>query len=142
VTRFSPSWAWTAGAIVSTVDDLARFHRALFTGRLLRPDQMRELETTVPTTVGVQYGLGVFEVQTPCGIGWGHDGSFFGYLTFSLTSPDGSRQVVLSLNSDAYLTQQIGVDYGDAILTGFCGMAPPNATAAAATMGNAVISGL
>ncbi len=37
VTYLSPSWAYTAGAIISTAEDLARFHRALFTGRLLPP---------------------------------------------------------------------------------------------------------
>ncbi len=46
-TRFNPSWAWTAGAIVSTLEDVADFHRALFTGQLLGADQQRELETTV-----------------------------------------------------------------------------------------------
>src|SRR5262249_33437216 len=34
---FSASWAWSAGAIVSTADDLARFYRALLGGLLLRP---------------------------------------------------------------------------------------------------------
>jgi D-alanyl-D-alanine carboxypeptidase len=121
VTRFSPSWAWTAGGIISTVDDLARFHLALFTGKLFRPQQLAELETTVPTTVGVQYGLGVFQLQTPCGPAWGHDGDFFGFATISLTSPDGSRQVVISLNSDRILSQQTEADYGGAIVAGFCG---------------------
>jgi D-alanyl-D-alanine carboxypeptidase len=60
MTTMSPSFAWTAGAIVSTVDDLARFQRALFIGNLLRPAQRQELETTVPTPIGVLYGLGVW----------------------------------------------------------------------------------
>jgi D-alanyl-D-alanine carboxypeptidase len=120
VTRFSPSFAWTAGAIVSTVEDLARFHLALFTGRVLRPQQLAELETTVPTTVGVQYGMGVFQAQTPCGPAWGHDGDFFGYASISLTSPDGLRQIVVALNSDKILSQQANVDFGGAILAGFC----------------------
>ena len=37
VTLVSPSYAWTAGAIVSTASDIARFYRALLGGRLLRP---------------------------------------------------------------------------------------------------------
>ncbi|HXM56060.1 MAG TPA: serine hydrolase domain-containing protein [Candidatus Dormibacteraeota bacterium] len=121
VTRFSPSYVWTAGAMVSTVDELARFHGALFTGRLLPPAQQSELETTVPTPIGVSYGLGVYELATPCGPAWGHDGDVFGFATVSLTSPDGSRQVVVSLNSDRILTTQAQVDLGDVLITGFCG---------------------
>lgn len=121
VTRFSPSYVWTAGAIVSTVDDLARFYRALFTGQLLRPAQLAELEATVPTPIGVSYGLGVYEVATPCGAAWGHDGDVFGYATIALSSLDGSRQVVVSLNSDKILTTQAQVDLGEVLITGFCG---------------------
>src|SRR5262249_8969943 len=40
-TMVSPSMAWTSGAIISTVDDVARFHRALFTGRLLPAAEQR-----------------------------------------------------------------------------------------------------
>jgi D-alanyl-D-alanine carboxypeptidase len=46
-TRLNPSWAWTAGAIISTLDDVADFHRALFAGRLLGPDQQRALARNV-----------------------------------------------------------------------------------------------
>jgi D-alanyl-D-alanine carboxypeptidase len=122
-TRLSPSWAWTAGAIVSTVDDLARFQRALFTGELLRPTQLRELETTVPALPGVDYGLGVFKIETPCGPAWGHNGDFIGYLSIALTSSDGSRQLVLSLNSDRILSPQTTNDFNAAIIAGYCGTA-------------------
>ena len=62
-TRFNPSWAWTTGAIVSTLEDVADFHRALFTGQLLGADQQRELETTVSAEPALDYGLGVFTLQ-------------------------------------------------------------------------------
>jgi D-alanyl-D-alanine carboxypeptidase len=42
VSVFSPSWGWTAGAVVSTADDVARFYRALFRGRLLRADLLAQ----------------------------------------------------------------------------------------------------
>jgi D-alanyl-D-alanine carboxypeptidase len=84
------SWAWTAGAIVSTLDDVADFHRALLTGELLGADQQRELQTTVPTSIGVDYGLGVYKLQTPCGLAWGHDGATPSAVTTSLMSPDGT----------------------------------------------------
>jgi D-alanyl-D-alanine carboxypeptidase len=129
-TRSSPSWAWTAGAIISTLDDVADFHRALFAGRLLGPDEQRELQTTVAAGPNLQYGLGVLKVQTPCGPAWGHDGAMPSAVSISLTSPDGSRQAVLMLTRDANTwTDQIATDYNNALITAFCGEAPPAAAA-------------
>jgi D-alanyl-D-alanine carboxypeptidase len=130
MTRLDPSMAWTAGAIVSTLDDVADFHLALFTGRLLGPGEQRELETTVPAAPTVDYGLGVFKVQTPCGPAWGHDGGMPTGVNISLTSPDGSHQSVLMANREANTwTEQIGADYGSTLLTAFCGEAVTPATA-------------
>jgi D-alanyl-D-alanine carboxypeptidase len=86
-TRLNPSWEWTGGAIVSTLDDVADFHRALFTAALLRPDQQRELQTTVPGDAGEDAGLGVVKLQTPCGPGWGHGGNVPSHVSYSLTGP-------------------------------------------------------
>jgi len=127
-TRLNPSWAWTAGAIVSTVDDVADFHRALFTGRLLRPDQQRELQTTVTAGPGFEYGLGVFKLQTPCGTAWGHDGGTPSHVSTSLMSPDGARQMVMMASRDANTwTEQISVEFSNALLTAFCGETSPAA---------------
>jgi D-alanyl-D-alanine carboxypeptidase len=93
VTRFSPSYDWTAGALVSTVDELARFHRALLSGRLLDPVRQRELTTVVPD--GSSYGLGVQRRDLPCGTAWGHDGGGPGFTSMSLSTADGRRQLVL-----------------------------------------------
>jgi D-alanyl-D-alanine carboxypeptidase len=129
-TRSSPSWAWTAGAIISTLDDVADFHRALFSGRLLAPDKQRELQATVPAAPGLDYGLGVFKLQTPCGLAWGHDGGTPSAVSISLSSPDGARQSVMMLTRDANTwTEQIAADYSVALLTAFCGIQPPPATA-------------
>ncbi|MEV7028140.1 serine hydrolase domain-containing protein, partial [Kitasatospora sp. NPDC093558] len=103
VTRFSPSYDWTAGAMISTVDDLARFHRALFAGRLLRPAQQRELLATVDFPHAPAYGLGVQRMDVSCGSGpdartigaWETDGGGPGFTSVSLTTADGERQLVL-----------------------------------------------
>jgi D-alanyl-D-alanine carboxypeptidase len=127
-TTFNPSWAWTAGAIISTADDLALFHRALFTGRLLPPAQQHELLDTVPEGEGddTGYGLGVLHAHTPCGDAWGHEGDFPGYQSVSLTSPDGSRQVVLFANRESDTnTEQIQQDETTALITAFCGEPQP-----------------
>jgi myo-inositol-1(or 4)-monophosphatase len=36
----------------------------------------------------------------PCGTFWGHGGETFGYQTFTDTSSDGNRQVVIAINAD------------------------------------------
>jgi D-alanyl-D-alanine carboxypeptidase len=120
-TTMSPSHAWTAGGMISTVSDLAHFHRALFTGRLLRPAQQRKLQSVVP---GFDYGMGVARWNTACGTAWGHAGSFPGYYSVSLTSPDGSRQSVLALNSNQLLSDRTYTDLDTALEIAFCGQAP------------------
>ena len=65
VTGLSPSMAPGSGGIVSTMDDLADFYRALLSGRLLEPAQMREMKSIVsertgkPTAAGPGMGLGI-----------------------------------------------------------------------------------
>jgi D-alanyl-D-alanine carboxypeptidase len=100
---FNPSNAWTAGAMISTVDDVARFYRALLDGRLLPPAQQRELLATIPVNdtgelFAEHYGLGIYSVQLSCGTAWGHDGGILGFKTFAYTSPDGNRQAVIVYN--------------------------------------------
>jgi D-alanyl-D-alanine carboxypeptidase len=123
VTTFSPSWAWTAGGIVSTAADLARFHRALIGGRLLRPAQQRELMTTVPGAGG-DYGLGIGAATLPCGTVWGHTGDFPGYLTYAYLTADASRQAVLVMTSDQFLSDQTRQDISAAFALAVCGAAP------------------
>ena len=96
----SPSLAWTAGAIVSTADDLARFYRTLLGGRLLRPDLLRTMQTTVPVAArpGWRWGLGINKRPSACGAQWGHDGGYPGYRTWALNSKDGERQIVVFTN--------------------------------------------
>ncbi|OIK04211.1 serine hydrolase domain-containing protein [Streptomyces monashensis] len=100
---YDMSWAYTAGAIVSTTDDLNRFYRALLGGRLVGPDALRQMQTTVPAGGGMNYGLGIYSVDVPgCGRFWGHDGAVFGAGTVALSSPDGSRQVAAGWNLMKY----------------------------------------
>nr|BFD83729.1 serine hydrolase domain-containing protein [Streptomyces sp. Xyl84] len=99
---YDMSWAYTAGAVVSTTDDLNRFYRALLTGRLIGPAALREMQRTVPVD-GMDYGLGLYAVDIPgCGRFWGHDGAVFGAGTIALSSPDGRRQVAAGWNLMKY----------------------------------------
>ncbi|NUW41798.1 serine hydrolase domain-containing protein [Nonomuraea rhodomycinica] len=133
---YDMSWASTAGALVSTMDDLNRFYRALLRGELIGPERLAEMRTTVPVLAGggrVDYGLGLYRLDLPCGRFWGHDGGVFGMLTQSLVSEDGRRQLSLGLNRAKY--QRLGddgtvepspIDYAMAehMLVALCGQAP------------------
>ena len=100
----NPSSAWTAGAMISTVGDVARFYRVLLAGRLLPPAQQRELLAAIPVDdsgelFAEHYGLGIYRVQLSCGTAWGHDGGWpGGFKTIAYTSRDGSRQAVMVYN--------------------------------------------
>lgn len=99
---YDMSWAYTAGAIVSTTDDLNRFYRALLGGKLIGPSALKEMQRTVPAG-GIDYGLGVYSMEIPgCGRFWGHDGAVFGAGTIALSSPDGKRQVAMGWNLMKY----------------------------------------
>ncbi|GAA2752709.1 MULTISPECIES: serine hydrolase domain-containing protein [Kitasatospora] len=115
-----------AGAMVSTVDDLAAFSRALVTGKLLAPAQEAELKTTVPVTADgtVGYGLGIIHVQLPCGQwAWNHNGAVLGYYSDWLTSEDGSKQVVRANNEFHLMAGTKGQqDTGKATVDAFCAL--------------------
>ncbi|NDU75564.1 serine hydrolase [Actinomadura sp. DSM 109109] len=123
-TQISPSSARTSGGIVSTVDDVARFHRALFTGRLLPRKQMRELRDVRPVNddgIVEDYGLGVARIRFSCGYAWGHDGGFPGYRTWTYTSADGRNQAVITYNESKLETDKaFRADLAKAADTAFC----------------------
>jgi D-alanyl-D-alanine carboxypeptidase len=99
ISEIGQSFAWAAGAIVSSTHDLARFYRALLHGNLLRPDLLAAMRTTVPAE-GQQWGLGLIETPHRCGPSWGHGGETLGYETNADSSPNGKRQAVVAINAD------------------------------------------
>ena len=107
-TRYRMSWAWAAGEMVSTAEDLNDFYRALLTGKLLEPRLLAEMQTTVPPDPAAPeatgYGLGLYWVQAPCGRFWGHDGGTIGHQTVSWHSADGRRQMTYAQSMAFYQT--------------------------------------
>ncbi|MBX6767158.1 MAG: beta-lactamase family protein [Actinomadura rubrobrunea] len=104
---YDMSWAGTAGALVSTMDDLNAFYRALFTGKIIGPAALAEMRRTVPVrdadgTVVMSYGLGIYALDLPCGTFWGHDGAVWGAGTQVLSSEGGGRQVAFGFNLTKY----------------------------------------
>ncbi len=100
VTGLNPSAAWAAGAIISTVTDLAAFYRALLTGRLLNAALLREMKTTVAQDPAdpnhFRYGLGLERVPDTCGVNWGHSGSILGYQDAAYWNERTGRTVVVA----------------------------------------------
>ncbi|WP_437098971.1 serine hydrolase domain-containing protein [Streptomyces flavidovirens] len=93
ITVMDPSWGWAAGAIIATPGDMNRFYTAVLDGRLLRPEQMKQMRSTVPAPglwPGARYGLGLISTPLSCGgVMWGHGGSVHGYHTRCGATDDG-----------------------------------------------------
>ncbi|WP_328862875.1 serine hydrolase domain-containing protein [Streptomyces sp. NBC_00306] len=96
-TNWNPSWAWAAGAMISTLDDLHTWVPALADGRLLGPrTQDQRLEFRPVGYPGVSYGLGIMRVD-----GWiGHNGDLPGYETLAVQLPSQKATLVILINSD------------------------------------------
>ena len=106
-TDWSPSEAWTAGQMISTVDDLLVYGQALGTGKgLLSPEQQSErLGSFVsdvpplnqpPLKGDLAYGIGLGKDH-----GWvGHNGEIPGYNTYLFYHPKLDAVVAVEVNSD------------------------------------------
>ncbi|MEV4620130.1 serine hydrolase domain-containing protein [Asanoa sp. NPDC049573] len=99
-TVFNPTVAASAGGLVSTTSDLARFWQAVAGGQLLRPGQAAEMRQTVLAEAmqdirpGIAYGLGIMWIPNRCGGYWAHFGDMPGVSTLNAVTPDGHRSAV------------------------------------------------
>jgi D-alanyl-D-alanine carboxypeptidase len=100
-TDFSPSWGWAAGGMISTVEDLLVYGRALGTGKgLLAPEQQAErLDSLSKSDVPKRpYGIGL----DSAGEWLGHNGEMPGFTTTLFYHPELDATVVVTANSDAF----------------------------------------
>jgi len=89
------------GGIISTVEDLATFFRALLGGKLLPRQQLAEMTRTIAADdPDHRFGLGIFRYRLPCGFAWGH-GGLFSYQVDVEVARDGSKAVVWAVNNPA-----------------------------------------
>ncbi|MFJ7156280.1 serine hydrolase domain-containing protein [Streptomyces sp. NPDC101118] len=102
-TDWNPSWAWTAGVMISNLHDLRRWAEVVATGKLLSPETQAERMKMLPTGFpGTNYGLGILETS-----GWiGHNGSIPGYETVTVYLPEEKATMVLMLNTDSQVGGQ------------------------------------
>ncbi|MFI6927731.1 serine hydrolase domain-containing protein [Nonomuraea spiralis] len=137
---YNMSWITTAGAVVSTMDDINQFYRKLLRGELIGSAELAEMQKTVPVAgVSGAYGLGIYATDLPCGRFWGHSGGVFGMATDSYTSPDGARQLSMGVNRTKYQSLDENgnivispIDYAtvDYLLLGLCGQSSARTKAA------------
>ena len=106
VTRLiAAGWAWASGGIVSTPRDANAFIRAYARGATTSPAVHRAQFTFRPGSSEPpgpgrnSAGLAIFRYQTRCGTVYGHTGNTFGYTQFVAAAKNGSRSVVVSVNS-------------------------------------------
>lgn len=91
------STAWAAGALVSTVGELATFLAELFAGTLMSDEGLTEMTTTGPEG----YGLGLFATSFgPDLSGYGHNGAIFGYTAMMAIDPATGATIVIVTNND------------------------------------------
>ncbi|MFC0864959.1 serine hydrolase domain-containing protein [Sphaerimonospora cavernae] len=98
VTKLDPSWGWAAGQLIGSPGDLNRFYRALLDGKLLKPEQLRQMRETVKAKGlpdGWEYGLGLVRIRLSCGgYAWGHGGDIDGYETRNAATDDGRAAAI------------------------------------------------
>ncbi|MFC3491107.1 serine hydrolase domain-containing protein [Glycomyces rhizosphaerae] len=120
LTTYNMSVSWSTGAIVATQADVNRFYEALLSGDLLGAEQLAQMQETVPAFDGFGYGLGLAGAEL-CGREiWGHVGGAQGYLSYSFTSADLSRQLTITVNRSLTADPAVSEAITAAIQTEFC----------------------
>jgi D-alanyl-D-alanine carboxypeptidase len=98
-THRNPTWAFTAGQMISTLDDLKVWAKSYTTGSLLSREMQKQRLTFVslpPNTKQKAYGLGIGVDH-----GWlGHTGELPGYNTGAYYLPEQDATMVVMANSD------------------------------------------
>lgn len=114
-----------AGGLVSTVDDLVAWDRALLGGRVLGPAAMAELVKDE----GYGYGLGLYLGQAYGARLWSHGGFLHGFSAIKDTYPDRGLTIVVLGNTETTPAQTLSRRLGALVLeqseaTGI--VVPPN----------------
>jgi D-alanyl-D-alanine carboxypeptidase len=105
--KFGSGWAWSAGAIVSTVDDMLAWDSALFRGRLINATDLAAMTAPSKNAVfakGAWYGYG-WVIDTSDGHKriW-HNGATFGYMAANLVFPRDRTEIVVFQNTNSLAT--------------------------------------
>ncbi len=105
--RISMTQPYAAGALTSTVDDLAKWDAAINAGKLLKAEHWKraftpyKLKNAQDTNYGFGWVVGQFESQTMIS----HGGGIPGYATYALSLPKEKIFVAVLTNADGGLAQ-------------------------------------
>jgi D-alanyl-D-alanine carboxypeptidase len=97
----NPQFEWTGGGLAVTAQDLAKWAKLLYEGRVLDPSMMKALLEGVPSRLGpeTKYGLGVIIRPTAHGVTYGHSGYMPGYQTEVMYFPELKAAIAVQVNS-------------------------------------------
>ncbi|MBN2725356.1 MAG: beta-lactamase family protein [Deltaproteobacteria bacterium] len=103
-----PTVRWTAGAMVTSVDELLSWTESLYGGNLLNNQTKESMILTTVHAPSVSVGLGVF-IRNIEGVGevWAHGGITAGYRSYIMYIPEFETSVVMIANDAG--TDNIGV---------------------------------
>lgn len=93
ITRMNPSLGWAAGSMVSNLEDMKIWVKALANGTLLTPE-MHQAQITFLSPNTRAYGLGIMNG----GIVIGHSGEIFGYNSSVYFSPKTDMTMIVFVN--------------------------------------------
>jgi D-alanyl-D-alanine carboxypeptidase len=103
----NPQFEWAGGGFASTPEDLARWAKVLYEGRVHKPETVVQMLTGVDASQGrgggrgQKYGLGVQIRESEWGISYGHGGWFPGYRTEVEYFPKFQTAIAVQFNTDA-----------------------------------------
>ena len=99
----NPQFEWTGGGLASTAEDLARWAKQLYEGRVVDASLMDDLLDGVTAKLGpeTKYGLGVIIRPTAHGVTYGHSGFMPGYQSDMMYFPELKTAIAVQVNSSA-----------------------------------------
>ena len=115
----NPQWEWAGGGFWSTPEDLARWARELYGGKVLTKPLLDQLFNSTTPDEGQTYGLGVEIVKTKWGISYGHDGEWPGYLSVMRYYPKFGVSVAIQYNAGGTREAEV---YGQAMADDLAGI--------------------
>ncbi len=103
----NPQMEWTGGGFASTAEDLARWAKLLYEGKVLKKSAMDQMLKGLDANegrgsgAGNKYGLAVQIRQSEWGVSYGHGGWFPGYRSEMEYFPQLRIAVAIQFNTDS-----------------------------------------
>lgn len=95
----SPSWAWAAGGVVSTAEDVAIWIESLAQGKLFNQEYYQKwLKSPVPSDAGnpnIKYGYGFLTIANDAGLFFFHSGELPGFNSYMIHSLEKKQTIVI-----------------------------------------------